>query len=308
MQVPNKIYVNTIAEFHRLSNRPEPEHPLLSITRCEEASWKPASGVTSLIRNFYTIALKKNVNAKFWYGQQEIDFNKGVLHFMLPKQVISIDESIQESNHTGWVLLIHPDFLWNTPLAKKIKQYEYFNYNVNEALHLSAKEETIIINVFENIFQEYHSGIDACSQDIILAQIELILAYAERFYQRQFVTRKKDNHRILEKLELLTREYFKSNDLAVKGIPTVQFIADELHISSNYLSRLLRTITGQTTQQFLQDRLMDFAKEKLSTTDLSVSEIAYELGFKHSQSFNKIFKTKTSQTPLEFRQSFNSGS
>jgi AraC-like DNA-binding protein len=300
----NKIVVNTIAEFHQLTNRPEPEHPLLSITRCEESGWEPDSADTSIIRNFYTISLKKNVNAKFWYGQQEIDFNKGVLHFMLPKQVISIDTSVQRTKHTGWVLLIHPDFLWNTPLAKKIKEYEYFNYYVNEALHLSAKEEATIINIFENISQEYHSGIDAFSQDIILAQIELILAYSERFYQRQFITRKKDNHRILEQMELLLHEYFKQNDLAVKGMPTVQFIADALHISSSYLSRLLRALTGQSTQQFLQDKLMEFAKEKLSTTDLSVSEIAYELGFKHSQSFSKIFKAKTSQTPLEFRQAF----
>src|SRR5437868_1162822 len=113
MIAPNKIYVNTIAEFHRLSNRPEPEHPLLSITRCEGTNWKPEGGIASLIRNFYTIALKKNVNAKFWYGQQEIDFNKGVLHFMLPNQIISIDASIERSNHSGWILLIHPDFLWN---------------------------------------------------------------------------------------------------------------------------------------------------------------------------------------------------
>jgi len=306
MIAQNKIYVNTIAEFHRLSHRPEPEHPLLSITKCEESNWKPDIGVTSLIRNFYTISFKKNVNAKFWYGQQALDFDKGVLHFMLPKQVISVDASLERSKHFGWVLLIHPDFLWNTPLAKKIRQYEYFHYNVSEALHLSAKEEAIILNIFENISQEYHSGIDVCSQDIILAQIELILAYSERFYQRQFITRKKDNHRILELLESVVREYYKK-ELPIKGLPTVQFIADELHISASYLSRMLRAITGQTTQQFLQDKALDYAKEKLSTTDLSVSEIAYELGFKHSQSFNRIFKTKTRQTPLEFRKSFNVG-
>jgi len=140
---------------------------------------------------------------------------------MLPKQVISIDPSIERSKHSGWVLLIHPDFLWNTPLAKKIKQYEYFYYNVNEALHLSAKEETTIINIFENIAQEYHGGIDAHSQDIILAQIELILAYSERFYQRQFITRKKNNHHVVERLEVLVNDYFKSNDLAIKGLPSV---------------------------------------------------------------------------------------
>lgn len=299
-----KIIINTIAEFHQLSNRPASRHPLISITRCEEADWAPEDGITSLIRNFYTISLKKNVNTKFWYGQQEMDFDKGVLHFMLPKQVISIDAR-EKPAHSGWVLLIHPDFLWNTALANKIKQYEYFSYHVNEALHLSAEEEEAISNIFAGISKEYHHGIDAYSQDIILAQIELILAYGERFYQRQFITRKKDNHKILERLDMLLSGYFKNNDLAVKGMPTVQYIATALNISSGYLSRILRTVSGQTTQSFLQDKLIDFAKEKLSTSDLSVSEIAYELGFKHSQSFNKAFKLKTQQTPLEFRQSFN---
>lgn len=277
---------------------------MLSITRCEESGWKPGDGVTSIIRNFYTISLKKNVQVKFWYGQQEIDFTKGVLHFMLPKQVISVDASIERSRHSGWVLLIHPDFLWNTPLAQKIRQYEYFSYNVNEALHLSDEEETIIANIFESIAGEYKRGVDTHSRDIILAQIELILAYGERFYQRQFITRKKDNHRILVQLESIISEYCKNNDLSEEGMPTVQFIAGALHISPGYLSRLLRATTGQTTQQFLQDKLLDRAKEMLSTTNLSVAEIAYELGFRHPQSFNKAFKLKEKQTPLAFRQSF----
>ena len=305
MSVPVKIYVDTITEFHRLNNLPDPKEPLLSVLKFEDLSWKPDDLFTSVVRNFYIIALKKNVNTNFRYGQEEINFEEGVLHFMSPKQVITIETPIEEITNSGWLLLIHSDFLWNTPLAKKIKQYEYFSYNVNEALVLSVKEETTVLNIIENIYQECHSSGDKCSHDIIRAQIELLLAYSERFYQRQFVSGRKSNHRILAQLELLISEYFKNGDLIKKGIPTIRYISDELHISPNYLSRLLQAYTGQSTKGILHDKLIELAKEKLSTTDLSVSEIAYELGFKSPQSFSKLFRIKSSQTPLEFRQSFN---
>ncbi len=203
------------------------------------------------------------------------------------------------------MLLVHPDFLWNTPLAKTIKQYEYFDYSVNEALFLSEKEETTIACIMQSIQQEYHSNIDKFSQDLIIAQLELFLKYAERFYHRQFITRKITNHKILNRLEDILTEYFGSDDLMKKGLPTVQYIAETLNVSANYLSVLLKVLTGQSTQQHIHDKLIEKAKEKLSVSDLSVSEIAYELGFEHSQSFSKLFKTKTNLSPLEFRQSFN---
>ena len=206
---------------------------------------------------------------------------------------------------SGWILLIHPDFLWNTPLAKTIKQYEYFDYSVHEALFLSNKEETMIINMMKSIQQEYHSNIDKFSQSVIIAQIELLLTYSERFYQRQFITRKITNHKILSRLEGILSDYFNSDVLAEKGLPTVQYIADKLSISPNYLSSVLKVLTGQSTQQHIHGKLIDKAKEKLSTTALSVSEIAYELGFEHPQSFSKLFKTKTNLSPLEFRELFN---
>jgi len=306
MPVPVKIYVDTITEFHRLNNLPDPKDPVLSVLRFEDLSWKPEDLSTSVVRNFYIIALKKNTNTKFTYGQEEINFDEGVLHFMSPKQVITIETPVEEVTNSGWLLLIHPDFLWNTSLAKKIKQYEYFSYKVNEALALSLKEETTVVSIIENIYQECHNSIiDKSSKDIILAQIELLLAYSERFYQRQFISGRKSNHRILAQLELLINEYFKSGDLIKRGIPTIRYISDELHISPNYLSRLLQVNTGQSTKSILHDKLIELAKEKLSTTELSISEIAYELGFKSPQSFSKLFKIKNSQTPLEFRQSFN---
>lgn len=203
------------------------------------------------------------------------------------------------------MLFVHPDFLWNTSLANKIRQYEYFDYSTNEALFLSDKEETIINGIVENIQNEYQSNIDKFSKQIIISHLENLLSYAERFYNRQFITREKTNHQILQRLEKIISEYFNSDDLIIKGLPTVQYISDNLHVSPTYLRSLLKTLTGQNTQQHIHEKLIEKAKEKLSTTDLSVSEIAYELGFEHVQSFSKLFKAKTKLSPLEFRQSFN---
>jgi len=296
--------LKTISEYHKFMALPKPEHPLISVINFEDIKRMPEDGPKNLIHNFYSIALKRNFNGKLKYGQQEYDFDEGLLLFIAPGQIFSV-EADEELKHTGWLLLIHPDFLWNTPLAKKIKDYEYFGYSTNEALHLSEKEEETITNIIHNIAQEYRSNIDKFSGDVIIAQIELLLTYAERFYNRQFITRKIANHTILHRLEDILSEYFNNEDLARKGVPTVQYVASQLNTSPNYLSGLLRHLTGQSTQQHIHDKLIEKAKEKLSTTQLSVSEIAYELGFEHPQSFSKLFKTKTNLSPLEFRQSFN---
>ncbi|MDQ2752540.1 MAG: helix-turn-helix transcriptional regulator, partial [Bacteroidota bacterium] len=223
-----------------------------------------------------------------------------------PNQVFGIEPDKNTSaKRSGWLLLIHPDFLWNTTLTKAIKQYEFFDYSVHEALFLSEKEEATIISMMQNMEHEYRSNIDKFSQDIIIAQLELLLTYADRFYHRQFITRKITNHKILNRLEEMLAAYFNSDALVEKGLPTVQWIAQTLNMSSTYLSGLLKVLTGQSTQQHIHDKLIQKAKEKLSTTGLTVSEIAYELGFEHPQSFNKLFKAKTNLSPLEFRQSFN---
>ena len=301
-QQPHRI--KSISEFLEFRGLPKPEHPLVTVYNFEDLKYLNAEEPKSLMLDFYSIALKRNANAKMRYGQQEYDFKEGVLLFISPGQVFSI-EGNAELQHTGWSLLIHPDFLWNTPLAQKIKQYEYFGYAVHEALHLSDKEEKMIITIMKNIQQEYQSNIDKFSQDVIIAQIELLLTYAERFYNRQFITRKISNHQILARLEKFLEEYFNSDSLAQKGLPTVHFIAENLNVSPNYLSGLLKLHTGQSTQQHIHNKLIEKAKEKLSTTSLSISEIAFELGFEHQQSFSKLFKTKTNVSPLEFRQSFN---
>lgn len=306
MSVISPYHIKTISEYHRFNELPKPEHPLVSVIRFEDIKRHPNKGPKSIINNFYSIALKKDFNVKMRYGGQDFDFDEGVMHFMSPKQLLSFDTMPEKDfKNTGWLLLIHPDFLWNTTLSKKIKTYEYFSYNVNEALHLSEKEEAMVTAIIINIANEYYLNIDNLSQDVMVAQIELLLTYSERFYQRQFITRKKVNREILSQLEDLLMACFNSHDLSMNGIPTVSFVAGKLHISPNYLSRLLNLLTGQSTQQFIHDKLINLAKEKLSTTGLSVNEIAYELGFEHAQSFSKLFKSKTNISPSEFRHSFN---
>ncbi|WP_343672397.1 helix-turn-helix transcriptional regulator [Chitinophaga sp.] len=304
MEQSGQINANTVAAFHKMWGLPKPAHPLISIIDFSKA--KPESIPTSVVCGCYFISIKRNVGFKLIYGQQEYDFDEGVMLFFAPNQVLRIKkEQVLTAGPEGWVLLIHPDFFWNTPMAKNIKRYEYFHYSANEALFLSEKEEATIENIVQNIQQEYHSSIDRFTQDIIISQIETLLNYADRYYQRQFITRKITNHKTLDRLEQVLSDYFNSADIVTNGLPTVQYVAEKLNISPGYLSGVLKSLTGQSTQQHIQDKVIEKAKEKLSTTDLSVGEIAYELGFEHPQSFNKLFKLKTQLSPLEFRQSFN---
>lgn len=298
--------IRTISEFHQLRGLQKPQHPLISVVDYAQIKHPADTAQYSWILDFYSISLKRNSGAKIKYGQQEYDFDEGILFFMAPGQVFNISiDAHSPPKHSGWMLLIHPDFIWNTSLAKGIKQYEYFDYSVNEALFLSDKEENTLNNIVAHIEQEYHANIDKFSQQIIVSQIETLLNYAERFYHRQFITRKKANHQLLDRLEQLLTDYFNHEDLQKSGLPTVQYISEALNVSPNYLRGLLKVLTGQNTQQHIHDKLIDKAKEKLSTTTLSVSEIAYDLGFEHPQSFSKLFKTKTNFSPLAFRQAFN---
>jgi AraC family transcriptional activator of pobA len=299
--------IKSISEFHSIFNLPKPEHPLISVVDYAAlVAAKIHVEITTTVSDYYSISVKRGLSEKMRYGQQQYDFDEGVMYFMAPGQVLNTArQNDTDSKPSGWILLIHPDFLWNTPLAAVIKRYEFFDYSVNEALFLSEKEELTLNNIIQNIKQEYHANIDPFSQNIIISQLETLLNYAERFYQRQFITRKIDNHQVLDRLEKLLDVNFQGDELLRKGIPSVQHIADALNVSPGYLSGLLKVLTGQSTQQHIHDKLIERAKEKLSTTDLSVSEIAYSLGLEHPQSFSKLFKSKTHLSPLEFRQSFN---
>ncbi len=298
--------VKTISEFHSLKGLPQPKYPLISVINYADIKCTPEIEVKNWIFDFYNIAIKRGVDAKLKYGQQNYDFDEGVMFFLSPNQVFGVlPSSSNDIKRSGWMLLIHPDFLWNTSLSKNINQFDFFDYSVNEALFLSNKEEGILKNIIKNIEQECNENIDKFSQSIIISQIETLLNYSERFYQRQFITRRKVNYQILTQLEEILSQYFSSENLADRGLPSVNFVAESLNLSPNYLSNLLKSLTGQSTQQHIQDKLIEKAKEKLSTTELSVSEIAYELGFIYPQTFGNLFKKKTNVSPLEFRQSFN---
>jgi AraC-type DNA-binding domain-containing proteins len=293
----------TLSELHRVLGLPKPMHPLISLVENKDNEVDLARMPNSFIHDFYKISYKTKLTGKIKYGQGYYDFDEGGMLFKAPNQVSAKGEVTHD--HSGFTLLFHPDFLAGYPLAKKIKQYGFFSYSVSEALHLSDKEKTTIIGIFKNIEEELQNRIDDFSHDIVISQIETLLNYCNRFYKRQFITRKSVNSSILEKLEEILDEYFSKDKPLTQGIPTVQYLADCLNISPSYLSDMLRSVTGQNAQQHIHNKLIEIAKEKISTTSLTISEIAYELGFEHPSSFNKLFKSKTKLSPLAFRQSFN---
>ncbi|MBS7120326.1 MAG: helix-turn-helix transcriptional regulator [Dysgonomonas sp.] len=309
MKNSQPLHIKTISEFHRLRGFALPENPLISVVQIDSFSKDFLECDHSMFFDFYCISLKHTDNIILKYGQQQYDFDEGVMFFMSPGQIFRLEQHNSNSDNetivSGWMLLIHPDILWNTPLAKNVKKYMFFDYSVNEALFLSEKEQRIIVGIIQNIQNECQTNIDKFSQDIIISQLEVLLNYADRFYNRQFITRKITNNQILENLEKAFNFYFSEENLILNGFPSVQDISERLNLSPNYLSSLLKITTGRNTQQHIQDKLIEIAKERISTTSLSVSEIAYQLGFEHPQSFSRIFKNKTGMSPLKFRESFN---
>jgi AraC family transcriptional regulator, transcriptional activator of pobA len=295
--------IRSVSEFHRLLSLPEPRHPLVSVINLNESIFLEDDVWKGFVNRFYCVALKRDARGKIRYGQQHYDYDKGVLSFTAPNQVQYLDLQTVECG-SGYLLVFHPDFLLTHSLASTINSYGFFSYSVNEALHLSAEEEEDLITILNKINKECQH-IDKHTQEIILSQIELLLNYSNRFYERQFITRKNHNHQLLERFEQIIGAYFDSDTPSEKGLLTVQHIASRMNISANYLSDLLRIHTGQNTQQHIHEKLIEKAKEKLATTSLSVSEIAFALGFEHAQSFSTLFKKKTNVSPVQFRQSFN---
>lgn len=283
-------------------NFAKPVHPLISIN--DNASMIVEDNLLNqhFLFNFYKISYKKTLKGKIGYGQGYYDFNEGGMVFTAPNQLLST--SMDDMEYEGVTLLIHPDFLRNYSLATRIKSLGFFSYAANEALFLSDKEKQTIFSVFDNIREELNNTIDDFSQDVIISHIEVLLNYSNRFYKRQFITRKAINNDLLSKIEELLNAYFDKEQGLSKGLPTVEFLATKLSLSPRYLSDMLRSLTGQNAQQLIHQKLIEKAKDYLATTQLSVAEIAYQLGFEHPQSFNKLFKNKTSQTPVQFKQSF----
>lgn len=299
---PSPFKIESISELHRLLGLPSPLHPLISLIDNTKISVEIDQLPKSFLLSFFKISFKKIQKGKIGYGQGYYDFDEGGMVFTAPHQIISIAD---DRKFYGVTLLIHPDFIRNYPLGKHIKNYGFFSYEANEALHLSEKEKTTILAVFEHITTELNNPIDDFSQDVLISHIEVLLNYSNRFYKRQFITRKAVNNDLLSKMEHLLADYFETAYALKNGLPAVEYFAEQLHLSPRYLSDMLRSLTGQSAQQHIHEKLIEKAKEMLSTTALSVSQIAYELGFEHPQSFSKLFKIKTNQSPMEFRQLFN---
>lgn len=297
------LRLESLADAHRLFGLPQPKHPLISLINGAHSPIAEHQLPGRHVLAYYKISYKPKLAGRLRYGQGYYDFDEGGLLFAAPGQIIGGNDHDGAvcSQHT---LLIHPDFFLGYPLAKKIKAYGFFSYATNETLHLSEEEKNTMLAIFNFMETELNSRIDDFSQDVMVSQIELLLSYANRFYKRQFLTRKAASSDVLAKLEDILDAYFEDEVSLNEGIPSVAFLAGKLNLSPNYLSDMLRTLTGQSAQQHIHDRLIEKAKEKLSTTNLSVSEVAYALGFEHPQSFSKLFKTKTNVSPLEFRKSF----
>lgn len=303
MKAQAPIKFNSISELHKALELAKPLHPLVSLVNYADIKLPDENIPKLMLLNFYKISYKFNFTGKIRYGQGYYDFNEGGLCFYSPNQTIASAE--ENTDYSGYTLLFHPDFIRPYPLSAKIKSYGFFSYAANEGLFISEKERQTLATVFEHIQQELNNSIDEFSQDVVISHIEVLLNYSSRFYKRQFITRKAVNHDLLVKMEQLLDGYFEREEALRQGLPTVEFLAAKLNMSPRYLSDMLRSLTSQSAQQHIHEKLIDKAKEYLAATQLSVSEIAFHLGFEHPQSFSKLFKKKTNLTPGEYKQSLS---
>jgi AraC family transcriptional regulator, transcriptional activator of pobA len=275
-------------------------HPLVTIIDLSET---PPGPTGKIHFELYSIFLKESTCNAIKYGRNYYDYQDGTLVFVAPGQVVDIEEENDGKLHqpSGLVLFFHPDLIRGTSLGQTIKEYTFFSYHVNEALHLSEQERQIVLDCFSKIRIELERPLDRYSRKLIANTIELFLNHCMRFYDRQFINREFANRGIVERFEQVLNSYLRSDELPVSGLPTVAYCAEKLNVSTKYFGDLIKKETGKTAQEYIQLRLLDFAKEKMFDTDKSVSEIAYELGFKYPQHFSRFFKLKVGYTPNEYR-------
>ena len=319
---PQPLRFKTLSEALSSTGFPPPAHPLITLINAVDNQFDATPPLHSQMLSFYKISYRVDVGGTIPYGRTKFDYLEGGLFFAAPRQIIGShpNETHKEAplneNTTGEApvagclaeqitILIHPDFLLNYPLAQKIRQYNFFSYSVNEALLLSEKEKGVILALLRNIEEELSHPIDDISQDIIISQLDLFFSYAQRFYKRQFITRRPASKTTVEKMNTLLDNYFENPGISQKGLPSVQYLAGQLNVSPGYLSDLIRSTTGLSAQQYIHEILIEKAKEQLMSTELTVSEIAYSLGFEHPQSFSKFFKTKTTKSPMAYRSANN---
>lgn len=295
--------INSVSQAHQLVGLPSPKHPLVSVVNTRD--FRPAFGLygLKLINNLYQITLKDSGCGNLIYGKNSYDYESGTLIFTAPGQVTILEGELPIDNEydKGWTLAFHPDLIRKSSLANKIDSYSFFSYDVNEALHLSEEELKTIEELLEKIVKEYSQNLDKHSQNLIISNIELLLDYCTRFYDRQFYTRSTFNVDLVSKFERQLKAYYQTEKVNEYGIPSVQYIAKELNLSSNYLSDLLKKETGKTAQEHIHLYVIEKAKSTLLNSKNSISEIGYSLGFEYPQHFSNLFKSKTGQSPSEYR-------
>ncbi|WP_350290030.1 helix-turn-helix transcriptional regulator [uncultured Croceitalea sp.] len=298
-------HFKTLSSYLDYLELPRPEHPMLSVFNSKGDDYLPCPRESSppITNDCYTISFKKYVEGDLNYGRTKYDFTNGALIFIAPRQVLQWDNSVV-FERKGFSINFHEDFLKGTELALQIKNYGFFSYSVNEALHLSPKEEKQIESIVENIEIEYQNNQDAFSKEIIISQLDTLFKYANRFYERQFLNRKEISNDLLEQFKRHLTEYFDSGQLQEKGIPSIEQIADKISVSQRYLSDTLKKETGKTTTEHLHFHLIDDAKNILLQPNKSISEVAYELGFEYPQYFSRLFKKKEGISPKQFREKY----
>lgn len=297
--MPEIIIIKTISEAHRLLNVDKPVHPLVSVCRHIPQMNLDVSNV-KVCFDFYIISLKSNINGKINYGRNIYDFEEGTMLFAAPGQVFSVtDEPMIDLE--GWTLFIHPDLIRKSKLYQDIHHYEFFAYHANEALHLSEKEKQSLSEIVHNIESEINQNLDRHSQDLIIHNLESILKYSQRFYDRQFLTRTNQNKDFITRFENYLNDYFNSEKLIKLGIPSAKQLGEELNMSGHYLSDLLKIETGKTAKEHVHLKLIDKAKNLLLNSNTSIKTLAYDLGFESPQYFSKLFKKKTGFSPSEYR-------
>jgi AraC family transcriptional regulator, transcriptional activator of pobA len=288
---------DTVNDYNTFNNN-ETLHPLVSVVDLSKASPRQAS---NMYFGFYTVFLKEVKCGDLRYGRHTYDYQEGTLVFIAPGQVVRVDNSGEAYQPKGYALVFHPDLIHGTALGRHIQEYTFFGYQSNEALHLSERERKIVLDCFSKIEYELEHAIDKHSKRLIVDNIELLLNYCVRFYDRQFITRDNVHKGILERFEYLLNGYFHTDEPQTNGLPSVAWCAGELNLSPNYFGDLIKKETGKTAQEYIQTKLIDVAKEKISDSDKSVSQVAYELGFKYPQHFARLFKQRTGYTPNEYR-------
>ncbi|AUD01125.1 helix-turn-helix domain-containing protein [Spirosoma pollinicola] len=291
------VKIGSIAQYNSMRGVPT-KHPLVTVIDLSEAQPMPAG---SFNFGLYAVGLKEGNYGQLRYGRSHYDYQEGSLIFIAPGQVVGVQPGVDLFAPTGWALLFHPDLMAGTPLGKHIQEYSFFSYDVNEALHLSDKEKRMVIDCFSKIEYELDQTIDKHSKGLIAFNIELLLKYCIRFYDRQFITRDQANKGVLERFESLLTHYFSSDKPQHKGLPSVGYCAEALHLSPNYFGDLVKKETGRSAQEYIQSKVINVAKERMFDSSKSMSELAYELGFKYPQHFTRLFKQKAGITPNDYR-------